>query len=275
MYCNEKVMFVKVIILATLKGGAGKTMTTFNIAGILSENNKILLIDVDPQCNLTNDVGIDISDRNMITIRDVLQNPINIQPKIDSIIIKNPIQELPNLDIIPSSILLFETERRLYTRSNREHILEIFLNKNKEYLQQYDYIFIDTNPSMSIINVNALFIADSILITSDVSINSVNGAELFCQLWDEQRQDLLKTDNIAAMLICNYDNRTNMGKDMIEYVHHTDFSKHIILNTIIPTTVKMKDTEINHKPINILYPKEKVTKIFHDLIIELKERSIL
>lgn len=266
---------MKVITLATLKGGAGKTMTTFNIAGILAENNKVLLVDVDPQCNLTNDVGIDISDRNMITIRDVLQTPINQQLKADKVIIKTPIQELPNLDIIASSILLFETERRLYTRSNREHILETFLNKNREYLCRYDYIFIDTNPSMSIININALLIADSILITSDVSINSVNGAELFCQLWDEQRQDLLKPDNIAAMLICNYDSRTKMGKDMIEYVHNTDFSKQIILDTIIPTTVKMKDTEINHKPINILYPKERVTQTFHDLIVELKERRIL
>ena len=103
----------------------------------------------------------------------------------------------------------------------------------------------------------------------------MNGAELFCQLWDEQQQDLLKSDNIAAMLICNYDSRTKMGKDMIEYVHNIDFSKHIILDTIIPATVKMKDTEINHKPINILYPKEKVTQTFNKLIIELKERSIL
>lgn len=266
---------MKIITLATLKGGAGKTMTTFNIAGILAENKKVLLVDVDPQCNLTNNVGIDISNRTMITVRDILQNPINQQPKADKIIIRTPIQELPNLDIMPSSILLFEAERRLYTRSNREHILETFCNKNREYLQQYDYIFVDTNPSMGIINVNALLIADSILITSDVSINSVNGAELFCQLWDEQRQDLLKPDNIAAMLICNYDSRTKMGKDMIEYVHNADFSKHIILDTIIPATVKMKDTEINHKPINILYPKEKVTQIFNNLITELKERKVL
>lgn len=142
-------------------------------------------------------------------------------------------------------------------------------------MQQYDYVFIDTNPSMGIINVNALLIADSILITSDVSINSVNGAELFCQLWDEQRQDLLKPDNIAAMLICNYDSRTKMGKDMIEYVHNTDFSKYIILDTIIPATVKMKDTELNHKPINILYPKDKIVQVFNKLITELKERKVL
>ncbi len=266
---------MNIITLATLKGGAGKTITTFNIAGMLASASKVLLIDVDPQCNLSNNVGIDISDRDMITVRDIFQSPINQQPKMEEVVIKSPIPELPNLDIIPSSILLFEAEKRLYTRSNREHILETFFDKNKKHLQQYSYVFIDTNPSMSIININALLIADSILITSDVSINSVNGAELFCQLWDEQRQDLLKPDNIAAMLICNYDSRTRMGKDMIEYVHSTDFSKHIILDTVIPATVKMKDTELNHKPINILYPKNRTVQIFNNLITELKERKVL
>jgi len=266
---------MNIITLATLKGGAGKTITTFNLAGMLANANKVLLVDVDPQCNLSNNVGIDISDRNMVTVRDIFQNPINQQPNIDDVIIKSPIPELPNLDIIPSSILLFEAEKRLYTRSNREHILETFFTKNRNYMQQYDYIFIDTNPSMSVININALLIADSILITSDVSINSVNGAELFCQLWDEQRHDLLKPDNIAAMLICNYDSRTKMGKDMIEYVHNMGFSKHIILDTIIPATVKMKDTELNHKPINILYSKDRIVQIFNNLITELKERKVL
>ena len=62
---------MKIITMATLKGGSGKTMNTFNIAGILAENHKVLLIDVDPQCNLSSNCGIDVSDIGILTIRDI------------------------------------------------------------------------------------------------------------------------------------------------------------------------------------------------------------
>ena len=63
---------MKIITMATLKGGAGKTMNTFNIAGILAEKHRVLLIDVDPQCNLSNNCGVDIADPDLKTVRDIL-----------------------------------------------------------------------------------------------------------------------------------------------------------------------------------------------------------
>lgn len=266
---------MKIITMATLKGGSGKTINTFNLAGLVAEENKVLLIDVDPQCNLSNNCGIDVSDRNMLTIRDVFHNTPKSQPKAEDIIIKQPIEELPMLDIIPSSILLFETEMKIYNTGNREHILENFINNNMDKIGEYDYIFIDTNPSMSLTNINAFYIADSIIISSDVSINSINGAELFCQLWDEKREELYKDDNIAAMIICNYDKRTNLGKDLIEYTHAASFSKNLVLDTIIPATVKLKDTETNHKPVNVLYPNENIKFAFDGVVSELKGRAVL
>ena len=112
---------MKIITFATLKGGSGKTMNTFNISGILAEKNRVLLIDVDPQCNLTNNCGIDTSDASFKTIRDIFDNLPKNQPEPDEVIIKAPIPELPNLDLIPSSILLFKTERAMSAKNNREH----------------------------------------------------------------------------------------------------------------------------------------------------------
>ena len=89
---------------------------------------------------------------------------------------KAPIPELPNLDLIPSSILLFKTEKMLSTRSNKEHILDYFLQNNESYLNQYDYIMIDTNPSISAININGFYVADSIILSSDISSNSLSVA---------------------------------------------------------------------------------------------------
>lgn len=266
---------MQIITMATLKGGSGKTLNTFNIAGVLAETKKILLIDVDPQCNLSFNCGVDITDRNALTIRDIFNNTPRNQPKAEEVIIHSPIAELPNLDIIPSSILLFETEMKIFNKGNREHILETFIQNNQDILENYDYIIIDTNPSMSIININAFYIADKIILSSDVSTNSINGAELFCQLWDEKREELNRDDNIAALIICNLDKRANLGKDLIEYAQSEPFSKDLVLQTVIPATVKLKDTEINHKPINILYPKTDIKLTFDKIVNELKERKVL
>lgn len=263
--------------MATLKGGSGKTMNTFNISGILAESKKVLLIDVDPQCNLTSNCGIDSADLSIKTVKDIFDNLPKNQPTAEEVIIASPIPELPNLDLIPSSILLFKTEKSMSTKSNREHILENFIKNNKEYLAKYDYIMIDTNPSMSVININAFYLADSIVLSSDTSINSISGAELFCALWQEDREELYKEDNVKALIICNVDKRSNLGKELSEFVKSEDFSidNNVILNTIIPMTVKLKNTEIEHQPINLLYPKDSIKETYDKVIEELTAKGVL
>lgn len=266
---------MKIITMATLKGGAGKSMNAFNIAGILAEKKKVLLIDVDPQCNLSANCGIDISDRDTYSIRDVFDNKPSQQPKPEQIIVKSPIEELPKLDIIPSSIYLFKTEKALYAKGDRERILEKYIGVNREVFEKYDYIIIDTNPSMSFTNTNAFVIADEIILSCDVSANSITGAELFCELWDESRDELNKEDNISAMLISNFDGRSNLAKDLANYTQSTAFSKDIVINTYISATVKLKETEAMHKPINILDPKHKACDQYRAVVKELKKREVL
>ena len=242
--------------MATLKGGTGKTLNTFNIAGILAENSRVLLIDIDPQCDLTSNCGIDSSNTEVKTIRDIFEN----------------------LDLIPSSILLFKTEKMLSTRSNKEHILDYFLQNNESYLNQYDYIMIDTNPSISAININGFYVADSIILSSDISSNSISGAELFCALWEDTREEMAKKENnVRALILCNVDRRSNLINEIKGHLLSENYSipNEAIVNTVIPMTVKLKDTEIEHKPINILYPKENIKKIYDSVILELKEKGVL
>lgn len=272
----------KIITFATLKGGAGKTMNLFNLAGILAEKHNVLLIDMDPQCNLSANVGIDIADTDLKTVKDIFSNyQANKQPKSSEVIISSPIEELPKLDIIPSSIMLFNIEDDITLLEGRTRIIKNFIQRNTENLKKYDYIMIDTNPSMSVFNINAFYVADSIIISTDVSSNSVSGAELFCGLWDAKREQInetseaIKEDNIAALLIGNYDKRTNLSKELIEYLEDADFSKDILLKTRIPSTVQLKDTEISHMPTNILYPDKPATLAYYDLEKELKKRGVL
>lgn len=266
---------MKIVTMATLKGGAGKTLNLFNIAGILAETKRVLLIDIDPQCNLSLDCQIDVTNRNTYSIRDVFENkPLN-QPDLSQIIVKEPIKDLKNLDIIPSSILLFKTEQRLSMRGDNTHILERFFLRHKGDLKKYDYIMIDTNPSMSIININAFYVSDDICLSSDISKNGFSGAELFCALWDEKREELEKEDNISALIICNNDRRSSLGKELFEYAEKTEFSKDILMKTVIPQSKKLKETELKHRPINLLYPKDPIADCYRKLVDELKEGGTL
>lgn len=273
----------KIITFATLKGGAGKTMNLFNLAGVLAgRGKKILLIDVDPQCNLSSNCAIDVADMNFVTVKDIFARYRAIeQPKALDVIVRHPIKELDTLDIIPSSIFLFNIEEDITLLEGRTKILKNFLYRNIEYLTAYDYIFIDTNPSMSVFNINAFYAADAIVITTDVSSNSISGAELFCGLWDAKREQINETsetrkeDNIEALLIGNFAKRSNLSKELLEYVHAAEFSKDIVLDSIIPATVQLKDTEVSHAPINVLHKGGKAHKAFEELADELKRKGIL
>jgi cellulose biosynthesis protein BcsQ len=99
---------MKVIVFGTLKGGTGKTTVAFNVGGILAEEHKVLFIDVDPQSNLSDNVGIDTADQNGWTIRDVFREPLKTKPK--DVITKTPMWQFENLDIIASHIRLTATE---------------------------------------------------------------------------------------------------------------------------------------------------------------------
>lgn len=273
----------KVITFATLKGGAGKTMNLFNLAGIVaSRGNKVLLIDVDPQCNLSANCGIDVADMGFTTVKDIFAKyRASEQPKAKDVIIEHPISGLDNLDIIPSSILLFNVEEDITILEGRTKILKSFVARNEKALAKYDYIFLDTNPSMSVFNINAFYVADAIVISTDVSSNSISGAELFCGLWDAKREQINETaevrkeDNIEALLIGNYSARSNLSKELLDYVHTAAFSKDIVLDTIIPATVQLKDTEVSHRPINLLHKGDKAHRAYENLADELTRKGIL
>ena len=267
---------MKIITFATLKGGTGKTTNLFNVAGILAEKKRVLLIDMDPQCNLTSDCGIDVSDETIPTVRMILENVYQREVPPEDIIIKAPIKELPKLDLIPSSIAMFHTEENLITRPAREFILINYIEDNRDYLEKnYDYIMLDTNPSMSTTNINAFYASDSIVLSSDVSANGIRGAELFGDIWEMKRTPLRKEDNVKALIICNVDKRTNLAKSLEEYARKEQFSKDIVLKTTVPTSAFVKRTELFHKPSNVLYPRVKSTEVFREILKELKKKGVL
>ena len=262
---------MKVITIGTLKGGTGKTSTIFNLAGLLAESFKVLLIDVDPQTNLSLNCGVDITVNNLKTSKNIFDGGESAK----NLIFKSPVRELPNMDIIPSSIGMTATELQIVSLAGRENILRNFLLENEKDLAAYDYILIDTNPSMGVINQNAFLAADSILLISDISLNGIQGAELFITLWGGIRERLRKAENIKALLINNFDKRIKLSSELMDYCRENETINHIVLNTVIYNSVQIKNSELEHKPINIIHKNTAIHEAYKNMAKELTERGVL
>jgi len=263
---------MKTIAFGTLKGGTGKTTVAYNVAGVLAEEYKVLLIDMDPQANLTDKAGVDTTIQDGITVRDIFRDQ-KISP--ESVIVKEPMWQFPNLDIIPSHIRLTATEMQLVSTPAREHILRRWIERNRDYLKQYDYIIIDTNPSMGVVNQNAFMAADSIVLVSDVSRKALQGAQLFTYLWGEVAEAMQLEDKVKALILNNNDKRIALGKHLMEFYREDEEFGKIVLNNSIPARVDIKNTEIKYLPINITAPDSDSCQAFRDVVSELMQKEVI
>ena len=260
----------KIITFGTLKGGTGKSTTVFSTAGILAERNyKVLIIDVDPQANITSDLGVDEINEGYLSIKEIFED-VDISPELA--VIKAPIQALPTLDIIPSSITLTSTEMKIISFSGREFILKKYLKKNKEYFDKYDYIIFDTNPSMSIVNQNSFIVSDAVVIVSDIGINSLKGFELFVALWEDILSRLDIDNNIKGLLINKFDKRSSLSKEFIEYCEEEEETKRLLFKSKIPTNEMISECELGKKPINLMDKESEVFMAFNSFVDELIDR---
>ena len=262
----------KVVAFGTLKGGTGKTTVAFNIGGILAEKYKVLFIDVDPQANLTDNLGINTAWQDAVTVRHIFNNPTTVDAS--SCIILEPIPDLPNVDLIPSHIRLTATEMRLVTSPGRERILQRWMKRNEAALSVYDYILIDTNPSMGVVNQNAFLVADSIILVSDVSRKAIQGAQLFTYLWGEVTDAMQIEDKVRAIILNNYDRRTRLSKNLFEYYKEDEEFGSILINTVVPNRVEIKTTELKYSTINMLAPDSDSCEAFRNIVSELFERKV-
>ena len=262
-----------VVAFGTLKGGTGKTAVTFNIGGVLAEENEVLLIDVDPQANLTNNVGLDTTIQDAPSVRDIFDNPDLATP--ERLITRGPIPELPKLDIIAGHIRLTATELRLVSVPAREFIVQKWIKKHRDILSRYKYILIDTNPSMGLINQNAFTAAEAVVLVSDISEEAKMGAMQFTYLWDEIREAYGLEGNVKAMVLNNVDQRIGQSGMLREYYEDDEEFGPLLLKSHIPYRADMKRTAPNCMPINVLAPKSDSCEAVRAVVDELKERGVL
>lgn len=260
----------KIITFGTLKGGTGKSTTVFSTAGILAERGyRVLIVDVDPQANITSNLGIDETLEGYIGIKELFEDE-RINP--EKAIIKGPIRELPTLDIIGASMGLTSTEMRIISYPGREYLLKKYFRKYNSTFNRYDYIIFDTNPSMSIINQNSFVVSDAIVIVSDIGINSLKGLELFVALWEDIVDRLDIDNNIKGLLINKYNSKSSISREFVEYCHEEDDIRRLLFHSFIPADERISECELSRKPVNLIYKNNEICDKYNSFVDELISR---
>jgi chromosome partitioning protein len=193
----------KILCLSNHKGGVGKTTSTINIgAGLTKLGKNVLLIDLDPQANLSQSLGI-------------VDAPKNIYGAIRGEYKLQPINIYENFDIVPSTLDLSGAEMELISEAGREYILRELIEPVKE---KYDYILIDCPPSIGLLTVNALTAADEVLIPLQAEFLAVQGLKKLTEIIEKVKLRLNKNLKIGGVFITQFDSRKILNKNVAESV---------------------------------------------------------
>ena len=232
-----------IIAIANQKGGVAKTTTTINLGAALSLNNyRVLLVDMDPQAHCSIGLGIRVA-KNEPAIHHILLNPKDI---VTDKIYETPLERL---FVIPSHINLAVADQELSSQVGSEWVLSIALKKIKD---DYDYIIIDTPPSLGNLSINSIVASDSIIIPMQAEIYALEGMEALQELITRIIERLGHSINVLGVLITQYQGRTRIHEAVKSQLDKYWGDK--MFETIIRKNVDISASVAKSMPVVVTYP---------------------
>ena len=251
----------RIIAVANQKGGVGKTTTSINLAACLAEKGKkVLAVDMDPQGNLTSGLGVD-KDSVEKSIYELIIGDVDIKEVINK-------EVLENLDIIPTSIDLSAAEIELIGVDDKEYILRNAIDQVKD---QYDFVIIDCPPSLSMLTINAMTTADSVIVPIQCEYYALEGLSQLIHTVELVKDRLKSKLEIEGVVFTMYDARTNLSLQVVENVK--DNLQQNIYKTIIPRNIRLAEAPSYGLPINKYDPKSTGAESYMRLADEVIERE--
>jgi chromosome partitioning protein len=251
-----------VIAIANQKGGVGKTTTAINLAGALAElGYRVLAVDMDPQANLTVGLGINLGqvERSIAHVLD------ETSVSLEAIVLPSPTS---GIDVAPATLELASTEVELFSAIGREYTLREAISSGS-IRETYDYVLIDSPPTLGLLTINSLVAADGVIIPVQTQYYALKGLTALVKVINTIRVKLNRELRVMGLLPTFYDGRTVLAREMLEELR--ELGDHHVFRSIVRTTVKLGEAPLTGRPITSYASSSEAARAFRELAKEVVE----